>query len=124
MKVQLSMLTTLACGLWLAIPLTAATPAAKTNKNKKTAAMAVRSVWAPETLGGKIAIVDPDRNLVVVEMPDGVPFDMVVTAKTKIDLGDRRVGLRALTGDTNKTVSVKFVPERRGDVAQSIRIGG
>jgi hypothetical protein len=29
-----------------------------------------------------------------------------------------------MTGDTNKTVSVKFIPERRGDVARSIEIGG
>jgi hypothetical protein len=43
----------------------------------------MRSAWPPETLSGKISMVDPDRKLVVVETPDGIPFDMV----------DRRAGV-------------------------------
>ena len=97
-KLKLSILAT-ACALWLAIPLAAANPpAAKTNQNmsgKKTARAAMRNAWAPETLEGKIAMVDPARKLVVVETPNGVPFDMVVTAKTRIDLGNRAVTLSA-----------------------------
>lgn len=109
-----------ACALMLAIPLSAATgPAAKTNKNTTTA---MRSAWPPETLSGKIAKVDPERKQVIVQSPDGTFYDMVVTAKTRIKLGDRALTLKDLTQDMNKGVSVNFTPERRGDVAKSIRM--
>ena len=126
MKVDLSFLASTACALWLAIPLTAANaPAADANNRKNmTAATATRSAWPPDTLSGKISMVDPDRKLVVVETPDGIPFDLVLTTRTRIKSGDRAITLKDLTGDTNKTVSVKFIPERRGDVARSIEIGG
>ena len=84
----------------------------------------MRKAWRPETLSGKISVVNADRRLVVVETPDGVPYDMVVTGKTRIKSGDQAVSLKELTQDTNKSVSVKFTPERRGDVARTIEIGG
>lgn len=128
MKVKLSILAAAARALGLAMPPAASnTPAAKANKNmpaKKPAAAAVRRAWAPETLAGKITIVDPQRKLVVVQAAGGVPFDMVVTPKTRINAGDRAVTFKALAADTNKAVSVEFTPERRGDVARSIRVSG
>lgn len=69
-------------------------------------------------------MVDPQRKLVVVQDPSGVPFDMLVTATTHIKSGDQRLTLRDLAQHQNKGVSVKFVPERRGDVAEAIRING
>ena len=123
-RVKLPMLASTACALMLVTPLAAANPpAANTNKNM-TAAATMRSAWPPETLSGRIALVNPDRPLVVVESPSGVPFDMVVTAKTRIKSGDRTITLLDLTRDVKKTVSVIFIPERRGDVAKSIRING
>jgi hypothetical protein len=124
MRVKLSMLATMACALTMAIPLGAGSrPAEKTNKNMtKTAAM--RSVWPAETLSGKITMVDPARKLVVVEPSDGVPFDMVVTANTRIKAGDQAIALKDLTREMNRTVSVRFNPERRGDVATSIHVNG
>jgi hypothetical protein len=123
MKTKLSILATTMCAL-LVIPLTAATvPAAKTNKNIEKSA-SLPSAWAPETLSGTILTVDPNKNLVVVKTSDGVPFDMDITAKTRIKSGDRTMALKDLTQDVNKQVSVNFVPERRGDVARTIRIGG
>jgi hypothetical protein len=68
--------------------------------------------------------VDPEQNLVVVQTSDGVPFDMVINPKTRIKSGDRGITLKDLTRDMNKTVSVTFTPERRGDVAKSIQISG
>lgn len=124
MKVQLSILATTVCALAVAFPLSAANgPTAKTNKNMTTSAT-MRSAWPPETISGKITMVNPDRKLVIVEPPSGVPFDMVVTSKTRIKSGNQSVALKDLTQDVNKTVSVKFTPERRGDVANSIQIGG
>jgi len=104
----MSILATTACALMLAIPLSAA----------------MRKAWPPEAVSGKITMVEPERKLVVVETSDGVPYDVVVTAKTRIKSGDQAVTLKDLTQDMNKTVTVRLVPERRGDVAQSIRISG
>ena len=87
-------------------------------------AAGVRGNWPSEVLSGKITNVDPDRKLVVVQTPDGVPFDMYVTGKTLIKSGDQTIALKDLTRDRNQGVSVKFIPERRGDVAESIRLNG
>ena len=84
----------------------------------------MRTAWKPETLTGKITNVDPDRNLVIVETNDGVPFDMLVTPNTRIKSGDRGLDLKELKRDMNQNVSVTFTPERRGDVATFIQITG
>ncbi len=84
----------------------------------------MRNAWPPEALSGKITIVDPAQKLVVVETPNGVPFDMVVTSKTRIKSGNQALTLKELTQDSNKTASIKFIPARRGDVAKSIQIRG
>jgi hypothetical protein len=124
MRVKLSMAATTACAMLFALPLAAADPpAAKANGNTMAAA-ALRGAWPEESLSGKITQVDPTRKLVVVETPEGIPFDLLITAKTRITSGGHTVTLEELTGDTNRTVSVKFVPERRGDVAKSIHISG
>ena len=62
--------------------------------------------------------------LVVIKTSDGVPFDFDITPNTRINASDHAVTLKDLMMDLNKQVSVKFVPERRGDVARSIKIDG
>jgi hypothetical protein len=84
---------------------------------------AVPNAWPPETMAGKITMVEPDRKLLVVVSPDGVPYDVVVTGATRITSGNQSVTLKGLEQYRNKNVTIKFVPERRGDVAESIRIG-
>jgi hypothetical protein len=143
-NVKRSILAITACALCSAIPLAAAnqpaagkdqkttkteavnkkTTKAKAPKKKMTKTAAVRSAWPPETLSAKIAAVDPDRKLVVLETPDQVTYDMVVNAKTRITSGNQALPLQSLTQDKNKSVSVRFIPERRGDVASSIQISG
>lgn len=83
-----------------------------------------RSAWPPETLSGKITMVDPTQKLLVVRTSDGVSYDIVVTPGTRIESGSQAVTIQDLNADLNKTVSVRFTPERRGDVARSINIGG
>ena len=125
MKATCSRLAITACALVLAIPLIAADgPAKGTNKTTTTTAARRLSAWKPETLSGTITKVDPGQDLMVVQTRDGVTFDMILTAKTRIKSGDRVITLKDLTRDTNKTVSVTFKPERRGDVAKSIQING
>jgi predicted transcriptional regulator len=77
-----------------------------------------------ETLSGVIANVYPGQDLVIVKDSGGVPFDIVVTPNTRIMSGNRTLNMKDLKQDQNKDVSVKFVPERRGDVARSIQLGG
>ena len=69
-------------------------------------------------------MVDPAQNLLVVKGPDGVPFDMVVRHSTRIESGGQRLMLNQLSTDQGRNVSVRFIPERSGDVARTIRIGG
>jgi hypothetical protein len=112
------------CALLLAMPLAAASGVSEKTGKSMTKAAAVQSVWPPETLSGKITMIDPAQRLVIIQTSDGVPFDMVVTPRTRIESGDRATAFKDLTQDINRNVSVSFIPERRGDVATSIQIGG
>jgi hypothetical protein len=85
---------------------------------------AVRSAWPPETLSGKIDMVEPGQKIIVVQTVDKVPYDLVVTPKTRIMVGDQVVALKDLKQYQNKYVTVQFVPEGRGDMARTIRING
>lgn len=124
-KVRWSLLASAACAALLAVPLMAAgKPAASAAAKDMKPAAAMRSAWPPETLSGKITIVEPNRKLMVIQAPDGTPFDMVITANTRIRSGDQTIAIKDLARDMNKTVSVNFIPERRGDVAKSIKIQG
>jgi len=83
-----------------------------------------RNAWAPEQLTGTISMVDPALRVVVVKDSAGIPFDIQVNRATRIQAGDRQLKLKDLSSDVNKGVSLKFVPERRGDVARTIRLNG
>ena len=121
MKIRLSALSIAACAAMAAAPLFAASTTSTTTSTK---AAEVRAVWPAESLSGTITIVDPALKTVVVQTPGGVPFDMVVNRNTRIKAGDRAISLQDLQQDVNKGVSVKFVPERRGDVATTIQLNG
>ena len=69
-------------------------------------------------------MVKPDQQLMVVQAAGGVPFDVVVMPETRIEAGSQTIRLKDLVQDQNRQVSVKFVPERRGDVAEWIRVSG
>ena len=81
----------------------------------------IRKSWPAETLNGKITMVNPVQKLVVVQA-GGVPFDMVVKPSTRIDQGTQKIDLQMLAQDVNRPVSIRFVPERSGDVARSIEV--
>jgi hypothetical protein len=114
-----------ACSLLVAIPITAAnkTPT-KAAKSVLPIRQSAQSAWPPETLNGRIMMVDPSQRLVIIQTADGVPFDMVIRRSTHIKSGTRSLTLNQLQSDNNKSVSVRFVPERSGDVARSIQILG
>jgi len=111
-----------ACALLFVMPSAAANHTVPQQKNA-VKSQAMRAAWPPETLSGKIAMVDPAQRLLVITN-DGVPFDMVITPRTHIRSGDRTLSLKDLKQYQNGNVSLKFVPERRGDVAESIHVNG
>lgn len=76
----------------------------------------------PESLSGTIQMVVVDQNLVVVNGPNGVPYDLIVTPKTVIVIGNRRGTLESLSNMIGKPVSVGFVPQRKGNYATRIEV--
>ena len=117
-----SILAGTACALILAIPVSAADKPPVTTGAAHSATL--RSAWPPENLSGALSMVDRKADLVVIKGADGVPFDMTITPSTHIWSGNRKVSLGDLEQYRNKQVSVRYVPELRGDVAESIRITG
>lgn len=90
--------------------------------NTAASGNSVRNAWPPETLTGTIWMVEPHSDLVVVQTPGHVPFDMRVTRATRIQSGDKELTLPDLTADKNHSVSVTFVPTGAGDIARVIHI--
>ena len=97
---------------------------ATTNVRAHERNSAERTAWPPETISGTILQVLPAQRLLIVKGPDGVPFDMRINKATRIESGQHRLMFRDLTTDQGKNVSIHFVPERSGDVAQRVNITG
>jgi hypothetical protein len=85
---------------------------------------ASKNLWPAETLSGKIELVEPGQRVVVVESADKVPYDIVITPRTRIMMGDHALTLKDLAQYRNKDVTVRFVPEGRGDMGRTINITG
>ncbi len=77
-----------------------------------------------ETLSGKITLVDTAQKLLVVEGARGVTYSFVLRAGTRISSGGQKVKLDELPAHKGKQASVKFVPTRRGNLAQAVEITG
>lgn len=107
------------CGLALAI---SAVGASNVSASHIAAGDTVRNAWPAETLTGTIMMVEPNSDLVVVQSPDHVPFDMRVARSTRILSGDKTLKLPDLSAETNHAVSVTFVPTGAGDITRVIHI--
>lgn len=100
-------------------------PKAKPLPAKATAVKtASQAAWPSETLSGKITMVNSNSRILVMTNSEGVPFDMHVTKATSIRSGNRPVTLNALAKDMQKNVTVRFTPERSGDMAKTIQLQG
>jgi hypothetical protein len=106
----------------LALPMSAMANTAPETHKPAASAKAVRSAWPPETLAGTIMTVNAGHNLVIVKGPGSVPFDMRVTRRTRILSGNKPATLASLVPDKNDPVSVRFTPERSGDIASRIEV--
>ncbi len=124
-RIMWSMLGAAACALLLSVPATAAVKSAPAvHKTATMAAKKARSAWPAESLSGKIAMVNTAEHRVVVMDASGTPFDLIVTPSTRIWSGDHSLKLNDLASRTKEGTSVHFVPERKGDVAESIQVTG
>lgn len=125
MKSIWNSLTLVTCACVLMVTATAAEkPNPDVTKTKTTSVRTIRAAWPAETLTGKIMMVDPAQKLVIVQGPEGVPFDVLVTPSTRIKSGDQKLALKDLTLDKQKSVSIRFIPERAGDIARTIHVTG
>lgn len=76
----------------------------------------------PETIAGTLQMVAMDKKIVVVADATGTPFNFKVTGATRIKVAGKKAKLGELAGQTGKSASVKFLPLRSGNVAQSIEV--
>jgi hypothetical protein len=76
--------------------------------------------WQAQELKGTISMVDPQQDLVVVRDSSGTPFDIQVQRSTRITNGQSPAKLSQLS--KNESVSVRYIPEVRGDVARQIEV--
>jgi hypothetical protein len=83
-----------------------------------------RPAWPAESLNGTISMVDPSQHILVVTDHDGVPFDIMIDHSTRIESDNSRLTLSDLSSDVNKPVTVRFVPEGRGDVGRTVSLNG
>lgn len=96
-------------------------PAAKEMSSQQ---MANLGFGVAESLSGTIQMVVADQNLLVVNGPNGVPYDLKITPKTVIVVGDKAATLETLSGQAGKQVSVGFVPKRDGNFATRVETAG
>ena len=108
-------LSTIVCA---SIVLGGAALAATTPKTAARHATPMR--WQAQQLKGTISMVDPQQDLLVVRDPSGTPFDLQIQRSTRITEGQSQVKLSQLS--KNEPVSVRFIPEARGDVARRIEV--
>ena len=109
--------------LSMAMPVAAANQP-RTLQNKTTETTNKRKAWPQETISGSIMSVDLAAKIVVVQDAGGTPFDLIVNTRTRIEGDGNKLTLKDLEGDTHKGASVRFIPERGGDVARSIQVQG
>lgn len=69
-------------------------------------------------------MIVPDQKLVVITANGGVPYDLTVTGKTRIEVGGARSSFHGLAGQAQKQASVTFIARPDGDIAQSITVSG
>ena len=123
MTIRVHAVTALACACWVMVPASAAVKSTSKTQEAVAHRSTIPEAWPPETLMGTIVMVDPAAKLVVIQDRSGIPYDLQITPSTHVFSGNQRLDLRDLSMKTNDNVSVRFIPERRGDVAKSIQVG-
>lgn len=103
----------------LAVFAAAVVVAQEAAQKPEAAAPAVKA----ETVSGTLAMVVTDKKLVVLTGTGGVPYNFKVTGSTRIKVDGKKAKLDELAGLGKRAVTVKFLPVRAGNIAQSIEVG-
>ena len=109
----------------MAVLALAAGPAAlaqSQNAKRRAGSGASNGFGVAESLSGTVQMVVPDQNLLVVNGPNNVPFDMTVSPKTLVVVNERRGTIQSLVDQVGKPVTVAFKPERNGDIATRVEV--
>lgn len=114
-RVVLSLLALLLLAFFAASVIVAQESAAE---EKPAAAKAPKA----ETISGTLSMVVADKKLVVLTGAQGVTYNFKVTGATRITVGGQKAKFDELAAQTKKSASVKFLPLRSGNVAQSIEV--
>ena len=119
---KLTLLLIIPCALLLGI--VTASAQLSGSQQSETVVRATWSSYKPETIEGTISMIVSEQKMVVVTSSEGVPYNFVVTNKTKIEIGGMTSSFADLSGQTQKHATVTFVPRRNGNMAQSISVSG
>lgn len=102
------------------------TATAQKSTSPRPATSTAQAAWnsyRPETLKGKISMIVVDQKLVILEASGGVPYDITVTQKTKIEINGKSSTFDDLVGQTDTEATITFIARPNGDFAESIAIG-
>jgi len=97
---------------------------AQTTNSSTMRSSAIARNWdsfKPETLTGKISLIDANQHLVAITT-NGVTYDMTVNRHTKIKVSGSHATFKTLAGQIRNTASVTFIARPKGDYAQSITV--
>ncbi len=96
---------------------------AKEAPAKEEAARPRPAAVKAETISGTITTVAADQKVMVVTNASGIPFNFKITGATRIKIGGQKAKLADLAGQTGKSASVKFLPQKKaGNLAQTIEV--
>jgi hypothetical protein len=93
-----------------------------TAENTKKAANKSQLLAAPEQLSGTISFIGASDREVTLRGSNGVPYDFVLTPKSKVDLAGHKISPQQLASDKGKNATVRFVPTARGNIARAVQI--
>jgi len=92
-------------------------------EKKEAAAEKPKAEFAKaETISGTLQMVVADKKILVLADSSGTPFNFKVTGATRIKVAGKKAKLDELASQTNKAASIKFLPTRSGNVAQTVEI--
>jgi len=83
---------------------------------------AARNAWPMEQITGMITMVNPESNRISVTTPQGIPYNFKLNNRTTITAGMQYLLPMDLEQDVNRTVAVKYMPDRLGDFATEIQV--
>lgn len=111
---------------WLVLSLSLAlvlAPTVAAQEEAKEGKAAPAGALAPaQTLSGTIMMVDASKKILVVKGSGGVPYNFVLSPSTRITAGKERLKIADLASRTDKQVTVRFLPTRRGNLARSVEV--